>query len=134
MKTTLCGMLFLISLGAYANEAIEAVKKETEATITQTVSNVRFKCKCPISFNINWDGFPNAESARKATFVVENFNKAMPSFCADDGIPKACQIKTVRVSYGQTTSSSFNAGTAEFVTDGITLNGFDSVIDKVEAK
>lgn len=133
MKVLLSFFIISLSLSATASD-LEQVMKQTDSTISAAVSNIRFKCKCAVSFSVNWNGFTSAESARKATFVVENFSKAMPSFCADDGIPKACQIKNVRISYGLSTSSNFSAGTAEFVTDGITQHGFDSIIEKIEAK
>ena len=110
----------------------EVVKKEASALMSEATSNILYKCKCSVSFDVNWESFPNALAMGRANLIIKSFNRGMPSFCADDGIKQACEIKRVSISYGLTPSAELNGNSAEIVTNGIIYDGFDKVMSSKE--
>lgn len=122
-------LFLLFSTSSHALEGLDNVKSETDKLVSEASSNIYFKCKCLVSFEVNWSSFPGPIPMKQVPYIVSNFNKAMPAFCADDGIQKACVIKKIKISYDTKTSSKLTDGVAELVTDGKSYEGFDRIVN-----
>jgi len=113
-------------------EQTEEMRKEIEELISDARRTITARCNCSISFEVDWASFQYPEALIKASYTVDNFKRAMPPYCADEGAPTACKIKHVRISFSLDPEIKWMAGTANLTTNGVVHKTFDDVIAIVE--